>query len=902
MSFILYTIIIQPLTQIIEIVFVLANSIFRNTGIAVIGVSIAVSFLCLPLYIVAEHWQEIQRNTQKELDPGIQRIKKAFKGDEQYMVLTTFYKENHYHPLMALRSSFGLLVQIPFFIAAYSFLSTLPALQGKSLLFIQDMGKPDRLFSIGSFNVNILPILMTVINMIASAIYTKGFKLRDKLQTYGMALVFLVILYDSPAGLVLYWTMNNVFSLVKNVFYKLRSPLQTLYVLLVVGVVAIDCYILFYHYGVFSRRLTATILFSCLLFAPLVVKLAGKLLDSIFQPLVTDNKVRLSLFLFSACSLAVLTGFVVPSLVIESSVGEFSNLDTFASPLAFIWEALLKTSGLLVFWPLCIYLLFKSRIQTLISIFMMDTLLIVLLDTFVCVRDYGTISRVIHFSSVDMDSTAGESLFNLLGIFIMLLIPLILLHFRKGHILTVVTSIIFAGTVSLIPLKARQIQKEYKQYCAEIGDKVDQNTEIEPVFHLSKTGKNVIVFMLDRAENAYIQPIFDSFPELYDQFSGFTLYKNVVSFNRGTLLGAPGLYGGYEYTPAEMNKRSTEKLVDKHNESLLLMPRVFTEQAGFTATVTDLSWANYKWIPDMSICDSYPAIHGTNIQRKYTQLYLDQHESEIPVNITTTQLRRNLVWYSLFRAVPTFLRDSVYDDGSWWSSAKTSDDMMEFLDCYSELAYLKDLTDFTGTQDTYCTIVNETTHSALDLKPPLYEPSQDISGERPEKVKRLGSVDANIASLKKLGEWFDYLKENGCYDNTRIILVSDHGIGSSAGYELDFTEENWPHLQQPDHCHPLLMVKDFGSAGDLKTDFQFMTNADVPSIAFEDIIEHPVNPFTGKAIETLPPEQKKASGVVLMDNHQPGMNGTYTFTVPADLWYTVTDTIFDSKNWTKGVH
>ena len=90
MSFILYTIIIQPLTQIIEIVFVLANSIFRNTGIAVIGVSIAVSFLCLPLYIVAEHWQEIQRNTQKELDPGIQRIKKAFKGDEQYMVLTTF--------------------------------------------------------------------------------------------------------------------------------------------------------------------------------------------------------------------------------------------------------------------------------------------------------------------------------------------------------------------------------------------------------------------------------------------------------------------------------------------------------------------------------------------------------------------------------------------------------------------------------------------------------------------------------------------------------------------------------------------------------------------------------------------------------------------------------------------
>ena len=31
-----------------------------------------------------------------------------------------------------------------------------------------------------------------------------------------MALIFLVLLYSSPAGLVLYWTMNNVFSLVKS--------------------------------------------------------------------------------------------------------------------------------------------------------------------------------------------------------------------------------------------------------------------------------------------------------------------------------------------------------------------------------------------------------------------------------------------------------------------------------------------------------------------------------------------------------------------------------------------------------------------------------------------------------------------------------------------------------------
>ena len=217
------TVIIYPLTQIIEVSYVFFNRFFKNPGISVIGVSLAVTLLCLPLYIVAERWQQIQRNTEAKLKPRTDKIKQAFKGDEQYMMLNTYYRQNHYHPLMALRSSFGLLIQIPFFIAAYSFLSNMEALKGQSFLFIKDMGAPDRLFAIGSFYVNILPVAMTAINIIAGAIYTKGFAVKEKVQIYGMALVFLVLLYNSPSGLVLYWTMNNIFSLIKNIFYKLKG-------------------------------------------------------------------------------------------------------------------------------------------------------------------------------------------------------------------------------------------------------------------------------------------------------------------------------------------------------------------------------------------------------------------------------------------------------------------------------------------------------------------------------------------------------------------------------------------------------------------------------------------------------------------------------------------------------
>lgn len=284
----LYAIILYPIVQVIEVAYKIFSQLFANTGIAIMGVSFVVTVLCLPLYIVAEKWQQLERDTQARLKGGVDRIKAVFKGDEQYMMLSTYYRQNHYHPMMALRSSFGLLIQVPFFMAAYSCLSSLPALQGQSFLFIRDMGAPDALFSIGGFAVNVLPMAMTAINIVAGAIYTKGFPFKEKAQIYGMALLFLVLLYNSPAGLVLYWTMNNVFSLVKNIFYKLKHPVKVLYILMCVGVILADIYILFIYGGSASmtKRLAAVVPFTCLVFVPYLVRGVNWLLDNKVSNLV----------------------------------------------------------------------------------------------------------------------------------------------------------------------------------------------------------------------------------------------------------------------------------------------------------------------------------------------------------------------------------------------------------------------------------------------------------------------------------------------------------------------------------------------------------------------------------------------------------------------------------------
>ena len=89
----------------------------------------------------------------------------------------------------------------------------------------------------------------------------------------------------------------------------------------------------------------------------------------------------------------------------------------------------------------------------------------------------------------------------------------------------------------------------------------------------------------------------------------------------------------------------------------------------------------------------------------------------------------------------------------------------------------------------------------------------------------------------------DYLRANGVYDNTRIIIVSDHGYGVYLFEDLiseDFQAEWY-------NC--LLMVKDFDSTG-FTTDYTFMTNADVPTLALEGIVDNPVNPGTGNPINS----------------------------------------------------
>lgn len=155
-----------------------------------------------------------------------------------------------------------------------------------------------------------------------------------------------------------------------------------------------------------------------------------------------------------------------------------------------------------------------------------------------------------------------------------------------------------------------------------------------------------------------------------------------------------------------------------------------------------------------------------------------------------------------------------------------------------------------------------------------------------EERDQFKHYQVNMAAFLKLGEWFDYLKENDVYDNTRIIIVADHGYNLGQ-FDVKCNDVDMEYFM------PLLMVKDFNATGFTVCD-DFMTNGDTPALATADIIENPVNPFSGNPINS----DAKSDDRILFysENWQPEDYKGNTFT--GGSWFTFSGgNPFDPDNW-----
>jgi hypothetical protein len=422
------------------------------------------------------------------------------------------------------------------------------------------------------------------------------------------------------------------------------------------------------------------------------------------------------------------------------------------------------------------------------------------------------------------------------------------------------------------------------------------NFVLDPVFTFSRTEKNVLVIMLDRALSPYLPVVFEEKPELNETLSGFTWFPNCVSLGPVTISGVPPLFGGYEYAPEIMGKDNGVPLVEKHNQALLVMPRLFSEH-GYRVTVSDPSWANYSYKSDISIYEPYPAIDAVKIIGKYTRHWLAKNP-EVKVFDATDFLEHNLLRFSFLRIAPPFLRFFVYDGGKWLS--KIGDTNRGFslatLDEYTALDALPEITTFDGGPGTLAVITNQLTHEPDFFEAPEYRPAETVTDRGSGIYAHKADYHANMAAFLLLSRYCAWLKENDAYDNTRIIIAADHGWDISIDFDGNI---DLPNGEKVISYNPLLMFKDFDAHGPLATDRTFMTNADTPFLAADGLIPDARNPWTGTLIE---PDKENGVTITTSTLWGPDLHSKYAFKAAASDFLRVHTNIFDPANWSLGQH
>ena len=178
------------------------HGIFGNWGWAIIGLTFIIRVILYPL--TYKGMMSMQK--MKELAPKMKEIKEKYSKDPARMNAATMemYKKHGANPL---GGCLPMLLQIPVFFAIYRVLLNAVELQGAPwLLWITDLSRMDQFY--------VLPILMGASMFLQQRMTPNNFTdpLQEKVFKY-LPVIFTFFFVTFPSGLVLYWFVNNLFSI-----------------------------------------------------------------------------------------------------------------------------------------------------------------------------------------------------------------------------------------------------------------------------------------------------------------------------------------------------------------------------------------------------------------------------------------------------------------------------------------------------------------------------------------------------------------------------------------------------------------------------------------------------------------------------------------------------------------
>jgi len=194
-----------------------------NTLHQAVGLPYGWVIIAITVIIKLVFWPLTQASTRSAkrmqiLQPQIKALQEKYKDDpvKSQKKMMEFWKEHKINPMSGCLPT---LIQMPVFFGFFFMIRSAIELRGAKFLWVGDLSSPDTLFIIPGLNfpVNLLPLIMGA-TMLWQAHLTPPSPGMDQAQAKMMRympLMFLVFLYNYSAGLTLYWTVQNLLSIVQ---------------------------------------------------------------------------------------------------------------------------------------------------------------------------------------------------------------------------------------------------------------------------------------------------------------------------------------------------------------------------------------------------------------------------------------------------------------------------------------------------------------------------------------------------------------------------------------------------------------------------------------------------------------------------------------------------------------
>ena len=642
-----------------------------------------------------------------------------------------------------------------------------------------------------------------------------------------------------------------------------------------------------YPLELFSRRnafIFSFMLLGYVMFAFLLI-IKGENLCLFAARLSNDR--RNSLFFSSVAFCVIFVCVFYPSLLyltdpdffLESFFNTIGSVTTYGMTLLFM---------LILVWPLI-----PELVQNILSILAAFLVCMAFINSFVLTENYGSINELkIDESMIASSRTAIKD-----TISIILTCSIIIFCIWKKYIKHLIAAFILISFAMC----------GVSVYCY-FSISHDNDSQIVrdikfPEYHnrlwrFSKNGNNVVCLFLDGFTGDHVIKILDEYPELAKQLEGFIYFPDTLTTGSRTFASTPSIYGGPDYKINVLNNRPDVTVTEKFAEAFAFLPNIFSAK-GYDSVLTNVPFLRLEEYQEKL---NKPELVMTlpSCGADYVPYWLKwAEENNIPLVAKDSEdISRYLFVLSLFRTMPFSVRSILYNNGNWTWGVSNQVLKMRFAKTFiPSLALIQFMGDFIHVEDcepTFKILYNGITHPMWflprDSLSPVLDPYPETQGQfilvdglLPEhyytEVHILGFVAKFVASLKSLG----------VYDNTRIVIVSDHDLGDSWQMNKNFGRNGYNGRP-----NGILMFKDFNTHGDLITSNALMSIEDNAALLISRIAKAP-------GIYTLE-ELKKLSSSDRIRIHC-GLSLEYTisptlFSLDNGV-YQVKGSMFKPENWTR---